>query len=48
MIVTMFSQLRKLDKGRCGGKGKLPAVTAKMAALSILSVIEFNPLRVNL
>jgi len=47
MTLAVFSQLRKRDKGRCGGRGKLQAVAAKMAGLSILSVIEFSPLHVN-
>jgi hypothetical protein len=44
----MFSQLRKRDKHRCRGRGKLQAVAAETAGVAILRVIEINPLRVNL
>jgi hypothetical protein len=45
--LAMFSQLRKRDKHRCRGRGKLRTVAAKMAGVSNLQAIEFDPLRVN-
>jgi hypothetical protein len=47
MTLAMFSQLRKRDRHRCRTRDELSAVAAEMAGLSILQVIEFNPLGVN-